>query len=213
MTARFFKDAQRAVTDRAYKNSRGRRNWEDLKMDRTGKFIALVLALGSGPVGLPPNNNGGDGTDERPLQKADQNQMNPQPREKVQQGGRIVWPSSSVPANFNYGQLDGTTLDGAQMLNAVMPILYFFDASATPRHNPDYLVGEPILATSPKQVVTYRLNPKAIWYDGTPIAAPDFIAQWKAHEWHELCFSNFFQHRIRTRSKAWLRARTNLRSW
>ena len=38
----------------------------------------------------------------------------------------------------------------------------------------------PNLVTSPKQVVTYRLNPKAIWYDGTPITAQDFIAQWKA---------------------------------
>ena len=149
-------------------------------MSRTGKFIALVLALGLALTGCRTNNNGGDGTEERPVQKADQNQMNPQPREKVQQGGRIVWPSSQVPANFNYGQLDGTVLDGAMMLNAVMPILYLFDASATPRHNPDYLVGEPVLTTTPKQVVTYRLNPKAIWYDGTPIAAPDFIAQWKA---------------------------------
>src|SRR4030095_12614921 len=39
---------------------------------------------------------------------------------------------------------------------------------------------EPTLVTSPKQVVTYKLNPKAVWYDGTPISAADFIAQWKA---------------------------------
>ena len=105
--------------------------------------------------------------------------MNPQPRDKVQQGGRLIWPSS-VPANFNYGHLDGTVLDGAFMLNAVMPLLFTFDASGTPSHDPDYLVAEPGLVASPKQVVTYRLNPKAIWYDGTPITAADFIAQWKA---------------------------------
>ena len=29
-------------------------------------------------------------------------------------------------------------------------------------------------------MVTYELNPKAIWYDGTPITAADYIAQWKA---------------------------------
>ena len=53
MTARFFKDAQRAVTGRAYKNSRGRRNWEDLKMDRTGKIYRVGTRTRIGPDGLP----------------------------------------------------------------------------------------------------------------------------------------------------------------
>ena len=52
-------------------------------MSRTGKFIALVLALGLALTGCRTNNNGGDGTEERPVQKADQNQMNPQPRDRV----------------------------------------------------------------------------------------------------------------------------------
>lgn len=150
------------------------------RMFRTRTFFALILALGLALSGCR-NDTDGSGTDtkDRIPQKADQNQMNPQPRDKVQQGGKLVWPSM-LPANFNYGQLDGTIADGALMINAVMPELFTFDASGTPKFDPDYLVGEPNLVTSPKQVVTYQLNHKAIWYDGTPIAAPDFIAQWKA---------------------------------
>jgi peptide/nickel transport system substrate-binding protein len=151
-------------------------------MFRVRMFAALILALGLAISGCRNGTDGGatDTKEDRIPQKADQNQMNPQPRDKVQQGGKLVWPSDTIPANFNYGQLDGTVLDGAFMLNAVMPILYLFDASGTPRYNPDYLVDEPKLVTSPKQVLTYRLNSKAIWYDGTPISAADFIAHWKA---------------------------------
>jgi peptide/nickel transport system substrate-binding protein len=37
-----------------------------------------------------------------------------------------------------------------------------------------------LTATAPKQVVTYDINPKARWYDDTPITWVDFEAQWEA---------------------------------
>src|SRR5678816_2514748 len=57
---------------------------------------------------------------------------------------------------------------------------YLNDATGAPVWNRDYLASEPILKTDPKQVVIYELNPKAIWYDGTPITWEDFYWQWKA---------------------------------
>lgn len=118
--------------------------------------------------------------EQQTVKPADLNQMNPQPRDKVQQGGKFVWAISGTLPNFNYHQIDGTLRDNADVLQAIMPRVFLADATATPRHNPDYLIAEPTMVTSPKQVVTYKLNPKAIWYDGTPITAADFIAQWKA---------------------------------
>jgi peptide/nickel transport system substrate-binding protein len=142
-------------------------------------LILLVLVLAG--CGGNRKETGGPATGEEKTQKkADQNQMNPQPRDNVQQGGKLVWPIDTTIANFNYGQIDGTVLDGAFIINAVMPQIFNFNASATPSFNPDYLMAEPKLMTSPKQMVTYELNPKAIWYDGTPISAADYIAQWKA---------------------------------
>jgi peptide/nickel transport system substrate-binding protein len=58
--------------------------------------------------------------------------------------------------------------------------MFTADAAGRSTPMPDYVVGEPRLVTSPRQVVTYELNPKAMWYDGTPITAADFIAQSKA---------------------------------
>ena len=40
------------------------------------------------------------------------------------------------------------------------------------------LDGEPTLTTSPKQVVTYKINPKAVWSDGQPITSHDFKYTW-----------------------------------
>ena len=141
-------------------------------------LFALVLTLAG--CGNTKENNNGAGSEDKVTKKADQNQMNPQPREMLQQGGKLVWPIDTAPSNFNYGQIDGTLADGAFIIDAIMPVIFNFDASATPQHNPDYLAGEPTLVTSPKQVVTYKLNPKAIWYDGTPITAADYISHWKA---------------------------------
>jgi glutathione transport system substrate-binding protein len=116
----------------------------------------------------------------RSVAKADQNQMNPQPREKLKQGGKMVWAIDGTIVNFNYNQLDGTLAVGNYLISAVLPSFFNFDAAGTPTYNPDYLTEEPRITAGPPQVVTYELNPKAIWYDGSPITAADFIAQAKA---------------------------------
>jgi peptide/nickel transport system substrate-binding protein len=112
--------------------------------------------------------------------KANENQMNTQPRDNVSQGGKITWAVDGTIPNFNLNQLDGPNAANNWLMSAVVPGLFNFDAAGTPSYNPDYLTGEPALSAGPPQVVTYELNPKAIWYDGTPITSADFIAQWKA---------------------------------
>ena len=42
----------------------------------------------------------------------------------------------------------------------------------------DVLAGEPTLATSPKQTVTYKISPKAVWSTGDPITSEDFKYTW-----------------------------------
>ena len=52
---------------------------------------------------------------------AQQNQMNPQPRDKVQQGGKMTWAVDAVIVNFNFNQLDGTTAVGNWVISAMLP--------------------------------------------------------------------------------------------
>ncbi|WP_436520937.1 ABC transporter family substrate-binding protein [Actinoplanes sp. HUAS TT8] len=115
-----------------------------------------------------------------PPPKASENQINPKSRDAVKDGGTFTWALGGIPANYNYYELDGTDSDNANIINALMPALYNYEADATPVWNKNYLASEPKLTTDPKQVVTYELNPKATWDDGTPITWEDLLWQWKA---------------------------------
>ena len=112
--------------------------------------------------------------------KATENQINPRPRDQVQDGGRLVWPVASMPVNYNYGHIDGTEDDHSHSKLMTMPRIFLTDASGTPHWNPDYLASAPTVVTEPRQIVTYNINPKAICYDGTPITWEDFHCQWRA---------------------------------
>src|SRR5262249_20235525 len=144
-------------------------------------LFALILAIGITFARCSRNNN--NKTVEtraiKPQQSVDKNQMNPQPREKLRQGGKMTWAIPGAAANFNFNQI-GADQDGKWITDALIPNLFLFDGSGTPVYNKDYLAAEPKLETSPRQVVTYEINPKAIWYDGTTITAADFISLWKA---------------------------------
>lgn len=102
-------------------------------------------------------------------------------RDKVADGGTMQWPVTEIPPNLNYHQLDGTLRDTAEIVEAVMPSLFTFDAASVPSVNKNYLESAELTARDPKQVVTYKLNPKATWSDGTPITFADIEAQAKAN--------------------------------
>ncbi len=57
-----------------------------------------------------------------------------------------------------------------------MPRSFDFDDN---KYKPSpLLAGEPKLEVSPKQVVTYKINEKAVWNDGTPITSEDYRYTW-----------------------------------
>lgn len=112
--------------------------------------------------------------------KASENQVNAQARDKLTDGGKLTWPLSGFPANFNTYQLDGTELVTSNVMSATMPQAFYTDAGGKPYFNKDLLASDPTVKSDPKQVITYKINPKAIWSDGTPITWEDFLWQWKA---------------------------------
>src|SRR4051812_26368682 len=93
-------------------------------------------------------------------------------------GGKLTWPVDTYPPNFNLNQLDGALADNASVMGALMPGMFNIDPLAQPVVNTDYATSAVLTATEPKQIVTYKLNPKATWDDGTPITEADFEAQW-----------------------------------
>ena len=138
--------------------------------------VCLLLAAGCSGGGGSKSTSGTTS----PSAKPGVNDINPTDRAAMADGGKLTWPIDTFPSNFNIGELDGALADGAAVMGALMPGMFNFDAEAGPVVNADYVASAELTATQPKQVVTYKLNPKATWDDGTPITVADFEAQWKA---------------------------------
>ena len=98
-------------------------------------------------------------------------------RQLTADGGTLRWAVDAVPATLNVYQPEATA-DSQLVARALLPSLFRSDDRARPVADPDYLVSaESTPPGQSPQVVTYRLNPKAVWSDGTPLSAADFTAQ------------------------------------
>nr|HZE48868.1 ABC transporter family substrate-binding protein [Jatrophihabitantaceae bacterium] len=106
--------------------------------------------------------------------------INKQARDKVKPGGTVTEAIQQWITQYNPYQVDGLQGDGYWLATLVLPALWNQDATGVPQRNPDVLTSAAVTASSPKQVVTYAINPKATWSDGTAITWADFAQQWKS---------------------------------
>lgn len=137
---------------------------------------ALLLAgCGDGRGGGPGGKDGAG--DDRTLKAFD---INPQPREKVRDGGTLRWGINEFPAQWNRNHVDGNLAVAAAVSNALLPAPFVSDEKAQISVDPDYVLAAEVTDRRPKQVVTYTLNPRAKWSDGKPITWADYATQWKA---------------------------------
>ncbi|MGW2153144.1 ABC transporter family substrate-binding protein [Nonomuraea sp. NPDC001699] len=106
--------------------------------------------------------------------------INPQPRDKVKDGGTLRWGINEFPSQWNRNHVDGNLAVAAVISNALLPSPFVSDEKAEITVDRDYVLDAKVTDQSPKQVVTYTLNPKAKWSDGQPITWADYQAQWQA---------------------------------
>ncbi len=145
-------------------------------MPLTKRRRAMLLAAG---VMLPlPVLTGCSSDDDGPLPPAAWD-IASAPRSATSGTGTLRWALDAAPTTLNAFQKTADT--GTQRIaGAVLPSLYTLDARGRPQRNGDYLTAADVTSSDPKQVVVYKLNPKAVWSDGRPIGAEDFQAQWRA---------------------------------
>ena len=136
----------------------------------------LITLLAVGAVVLAGCAGGAGTVATRPLGQSD---INPQPRDKVRDGGTLRLPLDLLPSNFNPNQVDGATIGLDSIDQAVLPELFTATADGGVKPNPDYLTSATVTSTAP-QTITYVINPKATWNDGKPITWRDFQAYWQA---------------------------------
>ena len=106
--------------------------------------------------------------------------INPVPREKVRDGGTLKWGLGDFPTQWNQNHIDGDVASVDTVMSALMPTPFRSDERGRVSLDLDYVTNARVTATSPHQVITYTLNPKAKWSDGKPITWADYAAQWKA---------------------------------
>ncbi|WP_099040750.1 ABC transporter family substrate-binding protein [Mycobacterium neglectum] len=104
------------------------------------------------------------------------NDINPQDVANLKQGGNLRLALNDFPPNFNSLHIDGNTGDVASIERPTMPRAFRIGADGSPTVNTDYFTSIELTGTNP-QVVTYTINPKAVWSDGTPITWEDLQSQ------------------------------------
>lgn len=134
--------------------------------------VGLTLTACSGSD-QPPPSAGGD------AQVGSTSDMNPQDPATLQQGGALRLALTGFPQNFNNLHIDGNVADSAGMLKATLPRAFRIGPDGSATVNTDYFTDIELTGTDP-QVVTYTINPEAVWTDGAPITWEDIKSQVEA---------------------------------
>lgn len=139
--------------------------------------IALAVTGCSGG-----NSGGGSGSSNDSGKKAlpSTAQINEKPVSDLQQGGTVRLPIQQWISQWNYFELDGTLQDAADIEQATMPHTFNIDADGKPEMDKNVLSSAKVTSEDPL-TITYTVNPKAKWNDGSPITWKDFEALWKAN--------------------------------
>ncbi len=94
-------------------------------------------------------------------------------------GGTATMALDENLAGFNINTSAASEFVLQEIMNMVWPQAFIVNAKLQPVLNNQLLESAVQTSDSP-QTVVYKLNPKAVWSDGTPITADDFIYNWQA---------------------------------
>lgn len=145
----------------------------------------LVAPAIAGLLVLSACGGGGDtgGTDEggstesiAPITSQD---INVKDRGDLAQGGTMRLDVSDFGNNWNPMNVNGNNADLTKARNPIMPTLFNYDTKGVPTANPVWLESAEETNANPT-TVKLKLNPKAVWGDGSPIDIDDLTATWKA---------------------------------
>ncbi|MGK9221205.1 MULTISPECIES: ABC transporter family substrate-binding protein [unclassified Microbacterium] len=141
--------------------------------------LALVLA-GCAGGGNDGGNGGGSGGGNEGATEITGADYNPQPRENLQQGGEAVFPITEIPEQLNANHSDGS-VDTATLWEWYNPQTILMTPEGEAYANPNYLTDWTTEEVDGKTVVTYTINPDAVWNDGTPITWEAYNQTWIAN--------------------------------
>ncbi|WP_227997917.1 ABC transporter family substrate-binding protein [Nocardia australiensis] len=136
------------------------------------RIAVAVVAIGLIVTGCSDNSGGSGGTST----VGSTNDINPRDPSELREGGNLRLDLSAFPSSFNYLHIDGGTEDGFAVVEPTMPQAFLSDAAGQLTIDHNYFTDIQLTGTAPQQV-TYTINPKAVWSDGTPITWEDLRSE------------------------------------
>jgi peptide/nickel transport system substrate-binding protein len=94
-------------------------------------------------------------------------------------GGSTVVHVGGPWSGFNPNTPEGAASSTPTLLVKVLPSAYVISPKLVPQINTDLLLSVEATSTSPL-TIQYVINPKAVWSDGVPVTADDFIYAWQS---------------------------------
>ncbi|MFG2827519.1 ABC transporter family substrate-binding protein [Streptomyces sp. NPDC048434] len=152
--------------------------------------LALVATLAVSSLALTAC--GGSDSDDDAQQKAPQGttavNIKATDPAKLKQGGTMNWAITTFATQWNIAEVDGLQTGPTEVMKSLMPSLWHSDAHGVQHPNQAFLLDASSATVKGKQVVTWHLNPKAKWSDGTPITWKDIAANTKALDGHDKAY-------------------------
>ncbi|MFE2725487.1 ABC transporter family substrate-binding protein [Kitasatospora sp. NPDC059327] len=106
--------------------------------------------------------------------------INPHDRAELRQGGTLRVAVAQYSTQWSPIHTDGSESSTITVTKPLLPTFFRSDAAGTQSINPAYLQDARSEFRDGHQVVTWTLNPKAKWSDGTPLGWRDIEANWRA---------------------------------
>ena len=113
---------------------------------------------------------------------------NPMERDQIKDGGELTLPIYEISEQSNSLHAN-SVLDTLTLWRWYNPQPVLFDGDGTWHLNPDYLTNVNAEEVDGKTVVTYDINPDAVFNDGTPIDWRAFETTWKVSNGENKDFS------------------------
>ncbi|OXM73201.1 MULTISPECIES: ABC transporter family substrate-binding protein [Amycolatopsis] len=109
---------------------------------------------------------------------ANPNACNSAAADQLQDGGDVTFAIEKNIPNWNVTSGEGNVFETGMVTKGILPYTFYTTPDLKPTLATDFVTSADITSTNP-QTVVYKINPKAVWSDGTPITADDFVYNWK----------------------------------
>ncbi|MDQ3760380.1 MAG: ABC transporter family substrate-binding protein [Actinomycetota bacterium] len=140
-----------------------------------GATLVLAACGGGGAAGGGDQRQTGSAFAEC---EANPNSCNSAEPGQLAQGGQLTFAIEKNIPNWNLLSSEGNVFETGLVLKGLLPYTFVTQPDLTVVMSRDLLDSATVTNANP-QTIVYKINANAVWSDGTPITAEDFIYNWK----------------------------------